>query len=130
MKFLFDASSIFVAVKRDKEEKLLGNYTIDLAIYELGNIVWKETNLFKTLKVNEAEELLEILDEILKLMKIINIEDLDKEIFEFAIQNNLTFYDASYAYTAKKMGLSLVTEDAKMRNKLKKEINTFSVYEI
>ena len=45
MKSLFDSSAIFRAVKENKIEFLAGNYTLELARYELGNIIWKDMRL-------------------------------------------------------------------------------------
>jgi hypothetical protein len=42
MKPLFDSSAIFRAIKENKIEFLAGNYTLELARYELGNIIWKD----------------------------------------------------------------------------------------
>jgi hypothetical protein len=42
MKYLFDSSAIFRAIKENKIDLLTGNYTLELARYELGNIVWKD----------------------------------------------------------------------------------------
>ncbi|MEM2148079.1 MAG: hypothetical protein QXJ94_05695 [Candidatus Bathyarchaeia archaeon] len=41
MKYLFDSSAIFKAIKENKINLLIGNYTLELARYELGNILWK-----------------------------------------------------------------------------------------
>jgi hypothetical protein len=41
MKYLFDYSAIIRAIKENKIELLNGNYTLELARYELGNIIWK-----------------------------------------------------------------------------------------
>ena len=45
MKYLFDSSSIFRAIKEGKIEFLNGNYTLELARYELGNILRKDYSL-------------------------------------------------------------------------------------
>jgi hypothetical protein len=45
MKFLFDSSAIFKAVKGNKIDFLVGNCTLELARYELGNILWKNFSL-------------------------------------------------------------------------------------
>ncbi len=42
MSFLFDASSIFEAIIQGNIKVLSGNYTIELAKYELNNILWKQ----------------------------------------------------------------------------------------
>jgi predicted nucleic acid-binding protein len=41
-----------------------------------------------------------------------------------AVERDLTFYDASYAYIAEKEGLTLVTEDTELLKKCKCAIKT------
>ncbi len=118
MSFLFDSSSIFIAFKRDMEDLLLDNYTISLVVFELGNIIWKEAFVFRSIAKKDALEILDILSEILSTMKIIEIKSLRKEILNLAIELGLTYYDAAYAYAAKDRNLILVTEDKRLRNTL------------
>lgn len=61
MKFAFDSSSIFRAIIEDKISVLLGNYTLDLAKYELGNLVWRGRVLMKDLEKDECRRLMEII---------------------------------------------------------------------
>ena len=100
------------------ENLLLDNYTISLAVFELGNIIWKETYVFRSMTRKEAVEILEMLSDILSIMKIIEIKSLEKEILDLAIEMGLTYYDAAYAYAARDKNLVLVTEDKRLRNKL------------
>ncbi len=53
MKHLFDSSAIFRAIKENKVELLTANYTLELARYELGNILWKDHCL--QAKITEQE---------------------------------------------------------------------------
>lgn len=55
MKYLFDSSAIFRAIKENKIELLNGSYTLELARYELGNIIWKDHVLQSTLSKQEAQ---------------------------------------------------------------------------
>nr|MDO8079220.1 hypothetical protein [Candidatus Freyarchaeota archaeon] len=41
MKYVFDSSAIFKAIKENKIDILVGNYTVELARYEIGNILSK-----------------------------------------------------------------------------------------
>ena len=118
MSYLFDSSSIFIAFKRDKEDLLLDNYTINLAIFELGNIIWKEAYVFRSMTRKDAVEILDMFSEILSTMKIIEIRSLKREILNLAVEMGVTYYDAAYAYVAKDKNLILVTEDKRLRNAL------------
>jgi predicted nucleic acid-binding protein len=47
----------------------------------------------------------------LKELKRLSIDNEITEILQIAIKNNLTFYDASYIYLARKYRLKIVTQD-------------------
>jgi len=47
----------------------------------------------------------------LKELKKLSIDNEITEILQIAIENNLTFYDASYIYLARKYKLKIVTQD-------------------
>jgi predicted nucleic acid-binding protein len=111
MKYLFDPSAIFRGIKENKIDLLIGNYTLELARYELGNIVWKDYFLQAKISKDEAKMIAKAIKHALSLMEVIPIEGNEEEILESAIQLKATFYDASYAYTAKLKELQLVTED-------------------
>ena len=97
-------------------------YILDLTIYEIGNVIWKETILFKNLTEREAIEFMKNIINILQNINIIRIqEDLDK-IMEIAIREELTYYDAAYLYFAEKNKLILVTNDKKLYNVAKSKI--------
>jgi len=42
-------------------DELLEGYTIELAFYELGNAVWKQVHLYKTLSTDDAKITLDAL---------------------------------------------------------------------
>ena len=113
MKFLFDANALLDLLKRGRDV-IKNQYVLDLTIYEIGNAIWKEVNLFKTISGDDAKELMESIGIILQNMNVIRIRGDLKEILEIAIKENLTFYDASYLYYAKRMNLTLVTNDKKL----------------
>ncbi|MEM2123081.1 MAG: hypothetical protein QXE79_05555 [Candidatus Bathyarchaeia archaeon] len=48
MSLLFDASSIFEVLNRGNVKVLSDNYTLGIARYELGNILWRRKTLAKT----------------------------------------------------------------------------------
>ena len=73
MKYLFDTSAIFKAIQENKINLLIQNYTIELARYELGNILWKNFYLNEKASIKEIEALIEIIKQTLNLMKIIQI---------------------------------------------------------
>jgi predicted nucleic acid-binding protein len=92
---------------------LRGKVTLDLAPYELGNVIWKQVLLEKRMTVETAEERVADLSKILKSMRVVGIgEEGDmKEVMRLATRANITFYDASYLYAAMRDAMTLVTED-------------------
>ena len=134
--YVFDSSAIAILLKRtgEKAVKILKNQqTLDLARYELGNIIWKESVLRKTISIEEAISKAKHLAKLFKIMEIFKIEtDIDfAETMKIASKLKLTFYDAAYLYVARKNKLKLVTEDKELKEKAEKiNIKTLSVMEI
>jgi predicted nucleic acid-binding protein len=119
MKFLFDSSAIFRAIKENKVEVLAGNYTLELARYEMGNIVWKEYALQAKISCQELKLLAKTIRRTLSLMEeVLGAAGGEEEILELAGKLKITFYDASYVYFAKAKGLQLVTEDLRLIKKI------------
>ncbi len=118
MKYLFDSSAIFKAIKENKIDFLIGNHTLDLARYELGNILWKNYYLPAKATDQEIKKLAKIIKQTLNLMEITQINCTEEEILETATKLKITFYDASYTYHAKNKKLILITEDLQLLKKI------------
>ena len=63
-------------------------------------------------------------------MKILSPHPYEDEILSTARELNITAYDASYIVLAEKNGLTLVTEDKKLRTKAEKLIKAVSLIQI
>ncbi len=104
MIFFFDASAIISLIPRKKKnaaEFLKGQYTSDLVYYETGNVIW-ELHHRKLLTSGEYKQLLADIRTIWEQMKIITYSpDYMTAIFEMALSQKLTFYDASYLFYRK-----------------------------
>jgi len=129
MSYLLDANAFLDLVKRRKT-LIKGQYILDLTIYEIGNAIWKEAVLFKTLTKDEAVTLMDEITNIVQKLNIIRIQDDLDKIMEIAIKEQLTFYDAAYLYFAKKYQLILVTNDKKLYNAAKDKIKVLRSDEI
>ena len=130
MSLLFDTSSIFEAVVRGIVRVLSGNYTIELARYELGNIVWKKISLLRSADVKRYLELMDLFKKVLGIMKVINITCNESEILKLANELKITFYDASYVYKARELNIPLVTEDKELAKKISSYVKTLSIDEV
>jgi predicted nucleic acid-binding protein len=118
MKTLFDSSAIFKAIKENKIDHLVGNCTLELARYELGNILWKNYYLQAKATDQETRALAKIIKQTLNLMTIEQIDCTEEEILDTAKKLEITFYDASYVHHAKTKQLALVTEDQQLTKKI------------
>ncbi len=119
MIFLFDTSAIINLIQRKKKDAavfLKGQYTSDLAYYETGNVIWKLYHR-KLLSSGECKQLLADIGSIWEQMKIITFSpDYMTTIFQVALSQKLTFYDASNFFYRRQLGAILITDDAKLHN--------------
>ena len=123
MKYLFDASAIFRVIKENNVEVLTGNFTLELARYELGNIIWKNFALQGKVSEQESKMMMTAIKQSLAIMDVLGVAGREEEILETAIQLKITFYDASYAYFAKEKELRLITEDIRLIKKITPTVN-------
>ena len=130
MKYLFDASAIFGAVKENKIGLLTGNYTVEIGRYELGNIVRKDYFLQAKISKEEAEIVMKALKQTLSTMEVLQISSYEEAVFETSAQFKITFYDASYVYLAKAKELQLITEDLRLIKKITPTIKASKLNEI
>jgi predicted nucleic acid-binding protein len=130
MKYLFDSSAIFKAVKENKVEVLVGNCTLELARYELGNVLWKSLALEGKASGAEIKSLAKIVKRVLGVMEVLQISCSEEEILEIANKTKITFYDAAYAYHAMAKNLTLITEDTQLLKKVAPKINALTLSDI
>ena len=130
MKYLFDSSAIFKAIKENKIDLLAGNGTLEIARYELGNIVWKDYLLQSKITREQARTLTAAIKRALNVMEVHQIISKEEDILETAGQFKITFYDASYAHFAKSKDLTLVTEDLRLAKKIAADVKTSALDEI
>ena len=123
MKHLFDSSSIINLCSERKIERLLEGCTLNLAFYELGNAVWKQVHLHKALTQEEGSEALAALTEVYGQMRELQVEDASS-ILKIAVEEGLTYYDASYIHAAIKNDAVLVTDDKKLQTAASKYVET------
>jgi len=66
-----------------------------------------------------------------RLLKFFDVIVIDSmiEVQRIAMEKGLTFYDASYIYTAEKCNLKLVTEDTELLKSSKNAVNLHAIKE-
>lgn len=94
-------------------ERLSESCVLGLTVYELGNVLWKESTRLGRLSKEETEGIASALHQWLGLVEVVRTEPHDVgRILDVAKREGLTFYDASYLKVAIDRGLALVTDDA------------------
>ena len=101
-------------IKRLREMKIT---TLDLAIYEACNVFWKQHTKAHKIDRNEAIVACKVSKALTRYIILYKITDLDiEEAVKIAIDNNITFYDASYIALAKKLNTPIATEDKDIKS--------------
>jgi len=88
-------------------------FTLDLAVKETANALWRRVVLLRDIDVDKASTLL---DDLLKLKKALRVEPQDRYLraaFEIAITHRITVYDALFIAQARAKNAVLVTADEK-----------------
>ena len=117
-KFLVDTSALYPLILKLKHKvveiaEILR--ILDLTLYEVGNVIWKENKLGR---IRDLDGVVSMFSEVLSWIKIDEIELKDlEEITKLVISRGVTFYDASYIYVAEKRGYKLVTLDSDVLEK-------------
>jgi predicted nucleic acid-binding protein len=119
MRFLLDASSTLQLIKKLEEDMALRilseGCVLDLGKYEVGNALWKEHILRRTITEDEFDEFFRLLAGVIIHSKIVRVEAQDlPDVAKIAAKEKITFYDASYVEVAKGQNLILITEDEKL----------------
>ena len=114
-RYLLDASSLYPMLVRgipfNPEECAISTLTE----FEIGNTLWIQN---KRKELDDLGRIAEIFQEIITELNKVWVDSIGK-VLSIAVERNLTFYDASYAYLAEKEDMKLVTEDADLIKKCK-----------
>lgn len=122
--YLYDASSIVNLAKRGEVTVFAKGATIELAIYEAVNAIWKECYLLKRIKPEVAFKFVELLSKIFDVLELYSMKGFEKDIMDIALKEGITIYDAAYIHAAMHNSLTLVTDDQKLRKAASKYVNT------
>jgi len=123
-----------VVAERDSDKarvavrKFLGKgcilYTVDIALSESLNAIWKHVKIHKDLNPKDAKAAIKDLVEIYGKLKILTTRELCKEAFERALVSDMTVYDALYILAAEKLHGQLYTADSKLYDEARKITNS------
>jgi predicted nucleic acid-binding protein len=112
---IFDSSSIFKLINQKEVDPLFDEKTVELAFYEVGNVIWKHRTLLEEIDDEKQCRYFKMMENIEEQM--IKADPERSHVMETAIENEITFYDASYLQAAVETGETLVTEDGELREK-------------
>ena len=113
---IIDSSALVKYIAKEEGwknvEKILleGVFTLELALKEAANALWKRVVKFHDLSKSDAASILKKLENI---VKIAPQNDLLCSALEIAIEDGITVYDALYIAAAIKFKATLVTADRK-----------------
>jgi len=134
---LLDANSLLYLIRSSEEARavkariLEDSKILDLTLYELGNSVWKESELTKLLSLDDAGKLGQDLSLVLSNLEKMSIAGVElPAVLEIAKAERKTFYDSSYIYVAKREKMTLVTEDQSLSKTARKHVRTVSIREV
>ena len=110
-KYILDTSALYPLVLRLRENLLAYSslfVVLDLTVYEVGNVIWKE---YRRGKIRDPAVVARLFQEIFNIIPVVRFNADIREVLGLAINENLTFYDASHLYMARTHNAKLVTED-------------------
>lgn len=114
-KYLIDTSALYPILISGIPFSVDECAVSSLTEYEVGNVLWREN---KQKKLKNPRRIATIFSDAIAPLKKMEIDSL-ADVLAIAIERNLTFYDASYAYIAEKQNVKLVTQDTDLLKKCK-----------
>jgi predicted nucleic acid-binding protein len=78
----------------------------------------------------EAVSVVEVVADVVGEMEVLGVRGSEAEVLRVALSTGLTAYDASYVVVAAREGLTLVTEDLRLRRGAEGHVEAVSVSEL
>jgi predicted nucleic acid-binding protein len=95
-------------------KKMYTLYSVDIALAESLNVIWKHTNILKDLTPEETNPTIEDLTKIYDELNIITTREIKEETIHIALSQNITVYDSLYIAATQKLNGTLYTADQKL----------------
>jgi len=99
-------------------------HTVDIALAEGLNAIWKHANLIKDLKKEETKPTTQDLTKIYDEIGTLTTRELTEEAMDIALTQNITIYDSLYIAATQKLNGTLYTADQKLHNTTNKITNS------
>ncbi|MGC8932967.1 MAG: type II toxin-antitoxin system VapC family toxin [Candidatus Methanodesulfokora sp.] len=130
MRYIFDSSAIVNLVKKGRLSAFNEGCTLDLALYESLNALWKEHLLLKKLPSDLLQEYMGLIVDLFSVIEVRSIRGLEDRVLENAVKHDITVYDSSYLTYATENDLALVTDDRKLSSRIKGIVEVRSTSEL
>jgi predicted nucleic acid-binding protein len=114
-KYLIDTSALYPILISGIPFNVNECAVSSLTEYEIGNVLWREN---QQKKLKNPRRIATIFSEAIRSLPRLGIDSI-ADVLAIAIERNLTFYDASYAYIAEKQNMRLITQDTDLLKKCK-----------
>ena len=89
-------------------------YTVDIALAECLNAVWKHAIIHRDLKMEEVESTINDLTRIYDAVSVISTREVSGEAVKIALTEKISIYDSVYIAAAMKLKATLITADKKL----------------
>jgi predicted nucleic acid-binding protein len=89
-------------------------HTVDLALPEALNALWKHVIIHTDLSEKQAEHVIEDLQSIWMGLNVVSSHEVTHRAFQIAVDNRLTVYDSLFIAAAKCQSAKLFTADVKL----------------
>ncbi len=120
---LYDTSALVAHLLDGDVGKLFDEHALDLTFYEAGNAVWKTARLRDEMDAEGCERAVELLGKLGDEMVVHTFDQVSLGgVMGIAVEDDLTFYDASYVEVAEAESLRLVTLDNELYQKASERV--------
>jgi len=89
-------------------------YTVDLALAESLNALWKHVRLHRDLEAGDAMSAVKDLTVIYDGLKVLTAREISEEAMDLALNKEITVYDSLYIAAARRLKATLYTADRKL----------------
>ena len=97
-------------------EKGYSLYSVDIALAESLNALWKHVKVHKDLKMEDARSVVQDLTKIYDKLNIVTSRELSEEATDIALAQGVTVYDSLYMAATRRLKATLYTADRKLHN--------------
>lgn len=95
-------------------------YSVDIALAESLNAIWKHAKIHKDLKTEDVRSAVQDLTVIYDRVNILEARELSEEAMDIALTQNISIYDSLYIAAAKKTESLFFAEDLNKNDVLRK----------